>query len=199
MLSTMSGPLQSMSRKRPVAVRVRSAGPLTPRRNVCAKARSLVVSAAATTGIDIHPGGSNVLIADSKVRNNGKGIEAYSTTGTTVRNTEISGNATTGFQIGWSSGWAITGSKILRNGGNGVLTDTSGDGSVAGNEIRLNGEAITRLKPYQINRRGLSRSFQISNLFVNLSVYENLRCAVLWSLGYKYSFWHRLGALRDAQ
>jgi branched-chain amino acid transport system ATP-binding protein len=29
-------------------------------------------------------------------------------------------------------------------------------------------------------------------------VYENLRCAVLWSLGYKYSFWHRLGALRDA-
>ncbi|MBJ7308772.1 ABC transporter ATP-binding protein [Rugamonas sp. CCM 8940] len=64
--------------------------------------------------------------------------------------------------------------------------------------ILLNGENITGLKPYQINRRGLARSFQISNLFVNLSVYENLRCAVLWSLGYKYSFWHRLGGLRDA-
>jgi branched-chain amino acid transport system ATP-binding protein len=30
-------------------------------------------------------------------------------------------------------------------------------------------------------------------------VFENLRCAVLWSLGYKYSFWHRLDALRDAR
>jgi branched-chain amino acid transport system ATP-binding protein len=29
-------------------------------------------------------------------------------------------------------------------------------------------------------------------------VYENLRCAVLWSLGYKYSFWQRLNGLRDA-
>ena len=31
-----------------------------------------------------------------------------------------------------------------------------------------------------------------------MSVFENLRCAVLWSLGYKYSFWHRLGGLKDA-
>jgi branched-chain amino acid transport system ATP-binding protein len=29
-------------------------------------------------------------------------------------------------------------------------------------------------------------------------VYENLRCAVLWSLGYKYSFWQRLNGLKDA-
>ena len=27
---------------------------------------------------------------------------------------------------------------------------------------------------------------------------ENLRCAVLWSLGYQYSFWHRLNGLKDA-
>jgi branched-chain amino acid transport system ATP-binding protein len=30
-------------------------------------------------------------------------------------------------------------------------------------------------------------------------VYENVRCAVLWSLGYRYSFWHRINALRDAR
>jgi branched-chain amino acid transport system ATP-binding protein len=30
-----------------------------------------------------------------------------------------------------------------------------------------------------------------------MSVYENVRCAVLWSLGYKYSFWQRVGGLRD--
>ena len=43
--------------------------------------------------------------------------------------------------------------------------------------------------------RGLARSFQITNIFPAMSVYENVRCAVLWSLGYKYSFWHRVGAL----
>jgi branched-chain amino acid transport system ATP-binding protein len=65
--------------------------------------------------------------------------------------------------------------------------------------IRLNGEDITNRKPFEINRLGLSRSFQITNIFHNLSVFENLRCAVLWSLGYKYSFWHRLAGLRDAR
>ncbi|TAK43619.1 MAG: ATP-binding cassette domain-containing protein, partial [Betaproteobacteria bacterium] len=49
------------------------------------------------------------------------------------------------------------------------------------------------------NRKGLSRSFQVTNIFHRLSVYENIRCAVLWSLGYRYSFWHRVGGLRDAQ
>ena len=65
-------------------------------------------------------------------------------------------------------------------------------------DILLNGEIITGLKPFQINRRGLSRSFQITNIFQRMSVFENIRCAVLWSLGYKYSFWHRLNSLRDA-
>jgi branched-chain amino acid transport system ATP-binding protein len=65
--------------------------------------------------------------------------------------------------------------------------------------ILLNGEDITGLRPFEINRKGLSRSFQITNIFHNLSVFENLRCAVLWSLGYRYSFWHRLGGLKDAR
>ncbi|MEO8599126.1 MAG: ABC transporter ATP-binding protein [bacterium] len=65
--------------------------------------------------------------------------------------------------------------------------------------ILLNGASISGLKPFQINRLGLSRSFQITNIFHRLSVFENLRCAVLWSLGYKYSFWQRLNGLKDAQ
>ncbi|MRV75187.1 ATP-binding cassette domain-containing protein [Duganella sp. FT92W] len=64
--------------------------------------------------------------------------------------------------------------------------------------ILLNGRDIAGCTPYQVNRLGLSRSFQISNLFTNLSVYENLRCAVLWHLGYKYAFWRLLSGLRDA-
>ena len=75
----------------------------------------------------------------------------------------------------------------------------SGRFPVSSGDIRLNGESILGLKPFEINRRGLSRSFQITNIFHRLSVFENLRCAVLWSLGYKYSFWHRLNGLKDAQ
>ena len=66
-------------------------------------------------------------------------------------------------------------------------------------EILLNGAAITRRKPFEINRMGLARSFQITNIFPRLSVFENLRCAVLWSLGYRYSFWHNLNRLADAE
>jgi branched-chain amino acid transport system ATP-binding protein len=44
----------------------------------------------------------------------------------------------------------------------------------------------------------LSRSFQITNIFPKLSVFENLRCAVLWSLGYRYTFWKFLADLDDA-
>jgi branched-chain amino acid transport system ATP-binding protein len=65
--------------------------------------------------------------------------------------------------------------------------------------ILLNGKDITKCTPFEINRLGLARSFQINNLFNNLSVYENLRCAVLWSLGYKYSWWHRLNGLNNVQ
>ncbi len=65
--------------------------------------------------------------------------------------------------------------------------------------IRLKGEEITGLSPFEINRRGLSRSFQVTNIFPRLSVFENLRCAVLWSLGYKYSFWHGIDRLADVR
>jgi branched-chain amino acid transport system ATP-binding protein len=64
--------------------------------------------------------------------------------------------------------------------------------------VKLNGEEIGGMRPYVINRKGLSRSFQVTNIFHRLSVYENLRCSVLWSLGYRYSFWHKLSKLRDA-
>jgi branched-chain amino acid transport system ATP-binding protein len=73
----------------------------------------------------------------------------------------------------------------------------SGRFGVSSGDILLNGRSIAGMKPFEINRCGLSRSFQITNIFHRLTVYENLRCAVLWSLGYKYSFWHRLNGLRD--
>ena len=74
----------------------------------------------------------------------------------------------------------------------------SGRFGLSSGEIRLNGARIDGLTPFEINRRGLSRSFQVSNLFTGLSVFENLRCAVLWSLGYRYAFWRFLSRLHDA-
>lgn len=97
-----------------------------------------------------------------------------------------------------------TGERIAIIGPNGAGKSTlfnliSGRFPISSGGIFLRGESISKLRPFEINRRGLSRSFQVTNIFHRLSVYENLRCAVLWSLGYKYSFWSRLNGLTDVQ
>lgn len=74
----------------------------------------------------------------------------------------------------------------------------SGRFAPSSGEIHLHGQRIDGLKPFEINRQGLSRSFQITNIFPKLSVFENLRCSVLWSLGHGYSFWSFLSRLQDA-
>ncbi len=65
--------------------------------------------------------------------------------------------------------------------------------------IRLDGRRIDALPPFEIYRLGLARSFQITNIFPKLSVYENLRCATLWSLGYRYAFWRPIDGLSDVR
>jgi branched-chain amino acid transport system ATP-binding protein len=65
-------------------------------------------------------------------------------------------------------------------------------------QVLLNGQRIDGKKPCEINRMGLSRSFQITNIFPKLSVFENLRCGVLWSLGYKYTLFRFLAGMDDA-
>jgi len=74
----------------------------------------------------------------------------------------------------------------------GVYPPTSGS-------IKFKGEEIVGLRPFQINRRGLSRSFQITNIFKEMSVFENIRCSLLWVLGHKYSFWKPVNKLKDAR
>ena len=74
----------------------------------------------------------------------------------------------------------------------------SGRFAPSSGEIWLGQHRIDGKKPYEINRMGLSRSFQITNIFPKLSVFENLRCGVLWSLGYRYTFLKFLANLTDA-
>jgi branched-chain amino acid transport system ATP-binding protein len=65
--------------------------------------------------------------------------------------------------------------------------------------IRLRGEEIGGMAPQLINRRGLSRSFQVTNIFPRLSVWENIRCATLWAMDYRYCFWRNVDRLADAR
>jgi branched-chain amino acid transport system ATP-binding protein len=95
------------------------------------------------------------------------------------------------------------GERVALIGPNGAGKSTlfnliSGHARPSSGFVHLHGRSITGLQPFAIARLGLARSFQISNLFPQLSVYENLRCSVLWSLGYGYTFVRLLGSLREA-
>ncbi|QXZ11199.1 ABC transporter ATP-binding protein [Comamonas sp. Y33R10-2] len=95
------------------------------------------------------------------------------------------------------------GERIAIIGPNGAGKSTlfnliSGRFEPSSGDILLHGQRIDGKKPFEVNRMGLSRSFQITNIFPKLSVFENLRCSVLWSLGYRYSFWRFLSNLHDA-
>jgi len=53
------------------------------------------------------------------------------------------------------------------------------------------------MRPWLINRRGLSRSFQVTNIFHRMSVWENVRAGVLWPAGERYTFWRDAGRARE--
>lgn len=69
--------------------------------------------------------------------------------------------------------------------------------AASGGAIRLHGQNLAGKAPYEINRMGLSRSFQITNIFPRMSVFENVRCSLLWAMGYRYSFWNMVSRAPD--
>ncbi|MDY6960878.1 MAG: ABC transporter ATP-binding protein [Pseudomonadota bacterium] len=64
-------------------------------------------------------------------------------------------------------------------------------------EISLNGQSIAGLPPHRINRAGLARSFQITNIFHRLSVFENLRIGVLARHGVRYGLFRSVARMRQ--
>jgi branched-chain amino acid transport system ATP-binding protein len=64
----------------------------------------------------------------------------------------------------------------------GQLTPDSG-------RIRFSGEDITALATYARSRRGLARSFQVTSLFLDLSVLDNVALAVQAHAGHSFHFW----------
>lgn len=63
-------------------------------------------------------------------------------------------------------------------------------------QIYFNGIDITNEAPAQIARRGVIRSFQISAIFPQLSVLENVRIGLQRATGMSYQFWRSDKALR---
>ncbi len=63
-------------------------------------------------------------------------------------------------------------------------------------EVIFDGERISGLPPYRIIRRGIGRSFQITNIFPRMTVFENVQVALFahyrksanpWTLARKYA------------
>jgi branched-chain amino acid transport system ATP-binding protein len=82
------------------------------------------------------------------------------------------------------------GKSTLFNLVSGLLAPSAG-------EVRLHGQPIGGLPAFRINRRGLSRSFQVTNIFGRMTVWENVRCAVLWASGERYAFWRSIDRNRQ--
>jgi branched-chain amino acid transport system ATP-binding protein len=77
----------------------------------------------------------------------------------------------------------------------------SGNLSPSAGTIAFQGRNITGWAPQRVNRLGLARSFQITNIFPKLTVFENIRLAVMRQQPQATAFWrpvNRLPGLREA-
>ncbi|HJP23452.1 MAG: ABC transporter ATP-binding protein [Alphaproteobacteria bacterium] len=108
-----------------------------------------------------------------------------------------------GSQIIRGVDWTVTeGERHALIGPNGAGKSTlynliSGKYPISAGSIKLRGREVAGLPPFEINRMGLSRSFQVTNIFHRMTVYENVRCGVLWSMGHKYSLLRPVEDLED--
>ena len=73
----------------------------------------------------------------------------------------------------------------------------SGDLTPSAGEIVFDGRQIGGCDPQSINRLGVSRSFQITNIFPRLTAFENLRLAVMRAHRLQYNFWQVIDRNRE--
>ncbi|HEX7842819.1 MAG TPA: ABC transporter ATP-binding protein [Kofleriaceae bacterium] len=69
--------------------------------------------------------------------------------------------------------------------------------SPSAGRIEYRGHDITHLKPAQVTRLGLVRSFQISSVFPHLTVLENVRIALQRKRGRSFDFWRSAAVLAE--
>jgi branched-chain amino acid transport system ATP-binding protein len=81
-----------------------------------------------------------------------------------------------------------------------LIAQLSGQLFADSGSIRFGGVDITRLPPYRRSQLGLARSFQITSLFLDLSVLDNVALAVQAQAGHSFQFWRdarKEAALRE--
>jgi branched-chain amino acid transport system ATP-binding protein len=83
------------------------------------------------------------------------------------------------------------GKTTLFNLVSGLLRPTSG-------HVELDGHDVTREPPFRRTRRGLGRTFQVSNVFPVLSAHENVRLAAEAALGGTMRIWRQASGVREA-
>lgn len=67
----------------------------------------------------------------------------------------------------------------------------SGRFRASSGSLLFKGQEISRKSAYALNRLGISRSFQITNVFQELSVFENIRSGVRSRFGLRYHFFRK--------
>lgn len=75
-----------------------------------------------------------------------------------------------------------------------LLGQLSGELKADSGQIKFRGRDITSLRPAQRARRGLARSFQITNVMLPMTLMENVSLAVQARSGHSYRFWKPAGA-----
>lgn len=70
-----------------------------------------------------------------------------------------------------------------------LITQLAGETLPDAGRIEFLGRDITRLPPYRRSHLGLARSFQITSVFPDLTLRDNVALAVQAHLGHSYRFW----------
>ena len=69
------------------------------------------------------------------------------------------------------------------------VNQLSGDIIPDSGTISFNGKDVTTLKPHRRTKLGIARSYQITSIFNELSVEENMALAILAHSGHNFRFW----------
>ena len=75
----------------------------------------------------------------------------------------------------------------------------TGKHRVSNGQVLFNGRDITNWPPHRVSRVGLARSFQVTNIFPNMTVYENIRNVIVSKNGMRFNMVSGLGKIHRVE
>jgi branched-chain amino acid transport system ATP-binding protein len=64
-------------------------------------------------------------------------------------------------------------------------------------QVFFKGKDVTGYKPHRLSRIGMGRSFQITSTFTNLTVFQNVRLAILSKRGIRFNFYRSVDRMKE--